>query len=47
MLIDREVCPGCGKCVPYCPMGAIILHKKDRDKGIKAYAEVDLEECVE
>ena len=47
MLIDREDCSGCGKCVPYCPMGAIILHKKDKAKGIKAYAEVDLEECVE
>ena len=47
MLIDREDCPGCGKCVPYCPMGAIILHKKDKAKGIKAYAEIDLEECVE
>jgi len=47
MLIDREACSGCGKCVPYCPMGAIILHKKDKAKGIKAYAEIDLEECVE
>jgi len=47
MLIEREACIGCGKCVPYCPMGAIILHKRDRAKGIKAYAEVDLEECVE
>ena len=47
MLIDREACSGCGKCAPYCPMGAIILHKKDKTKGIKAYAEIDLEECVE
>ena len=47
MLIDREDCSGCGKCVPYCPMGAIILYKKDRAKGIKAYAEIDSEECVE
>ncbi len=28
-------------------MGAIILHKKDRGRGTKAFAEVDLEECVE
>ena len=47
MLIDREKCIGCGKCVPYCPMDAIIFHKKDKEKGIKPYAEVDLEECVE
>ncbi len=47
MLIDREDCSSCGKCVPYCPMGAIVLHKKDRAKGIKAYAEIDSDECVE
>ena len=47
MLIDREKCIGCGKCVPYCPMGAIIFHKKDKEKDLKPYAEVDLTECVE
>lgn len=48
MLIDKEVCIGCGKCVPYCPMEAIVWHKKkDKKKGIKPYAEVDLEDCVE
>jgi len=47
MLIDRDVCKGCGSCVPYCPMEAIILHQKDKDKGLKPYAEIDLEECVE
>ena len=47
MIIDRETCVGCGKCVPYCPMEAIILHKKDIDKKIKPYAEIDLNECVE
>ena len=47
MLIDREKCIGCGKCVPYCPMEAIIFHKKDKERGIKPYSEVDLAECVE
>lgn len=47
MIIDRETCKGCGKCVPYCPMEAIILHKKDRDKETKPYAEIELDECVE
>lgn len=47
MLVDRETCTGCGKCVPYCPMEAIIFYKKDKIKGIKPYAEIDLEECVE
>ncbi len=47
MLINKETCIGCGKCVPYCPMEAIILHKKDKEKRIKPYAEIDLDECVE
>lgn len=47
MIIDREACNGCRRCVPYCPMGAIIWHAKDREKGTKPYAEVNLDECVE
>lgn len=47
MLINREACTGCGKCAPYCPMEAILLRKKDRKKGTKPYAEINLEECVE
>lgn len=47
MRIDREACVGCGTCVPYCPMEAIILHEKDKGKGLKPYAKIDLEECVE
>lgn len=47
MLIHKETCTGCGRCVPYCPMGVIILHKKYKEKKIKPYAEIDLDECVE
>lgn len=47
MKIDRETCTGCGKCAPYCPMGAIVLHKKDRERGEKAFAEIVRDECVE
>jgi Pyruvate/2-oxoacid:ferredoxin oxidoreductase delta subunit len=47
MLINKEACTGCGKCVPYCPMSAIIIYKKDREKGTRPYAEIGLEECVE
>ncbi len=47
MLIDKDACTGCGKCVPYCPMEAIIWHKKDKAKGTKPFADIDLEECVE
>ncbi len=48
MLIDKEVCIGCGNCVPYCPMKAIVRHKKkDLEKGIKPFSEIDRDECVE
>lgn len=47
MVIEREKCIGCGKCVAYCPMGAILFHKKEKGKKLKPYAEVDLDECVE
>jgi NAD-dependent dihydropyrimidine dehydrogenase PreA subunit len=39
MLIDQERCTACGRCVPYCPVGAI--HKEGKSTWI------DLEECVE
>ena len=47
MLIDLEKCVGCGKCTPYCPMNAIVQHKKDKNAGRKAYSEIDSNECVE
>ncbi len=47
MIIEKEICTGCKKCVPYCPVEAITWHKPDKAKGTKAYSEVDLEKCVE
>lgn len=40
MKIDRDKCIGCGKCIPFCPIGAISL----KDEG---YAEINFDECAE
>ena len=48
MFIDRETCTGCGKCVPYCPVEAILWHRKPKKKGVeRAYAEIVWDGCVE
>lgn len=39
MRVDQELCIGCGECLPYCPVGAIVL-----EDGV---AEADQEACVE
>ncbi len=39
MIIDEVTCTGCGNCLPYCTVGAIVL-----DGGI---ARIDSDECVE
>lgn len=40
MYIDREVCTGCGECIPYCTMGAIVM-------SLEGCAEIIRDECVE
>ncbi len=48
MFIDRETCIGCGKCVPYCPVEAILWHKKPKKKVVeRAYADIVRDGCVE
>ena len=39
MKIDQDLCIGCGQCIPYCPVGAIIENDDTSD--------IDLDECVE
>lgn len=41
MVINPELCLGCGNCVPYCPVGAISIDESDD------IASVNLDECVE
>lgn len=47
MLIDQEKCIGCGKCKPFCTVGAIENYAKDKETGQKAYSEIIRDECVE
>jgi len=39
MEIDQSTCIGCGRCIPYCPVGAITAHND--------VSQVNLDECVE
>jgi NAD-dependent dihydropyrimidine dehydrogenase PreA subunit len=41
MLIDQDLCIGCGQCIPYCPVGAITLNENDQ------VSDIDFDECVE
>lgn len=46
MIIDAQVCIGCGICMPYCPVEAIVETETKTTKGKKVMA-VDPDECVE
>ncbi len=46
MKIDPEVCTGCGSCMVYCPVEAIVETDRKTPKR-KAIRAVDLDRCVE
>lgn len=46
MVIDPQVCIGCGNCMPYCPVEAIVATGTKTPKG-KKIRTVDLDQCVE
>lgn len=43
MQIDSAACSGCGRCIPYCPVGAIAT----QDVGAFPTSVIDQEACVD
>jgi NAD-dependent dihydropyrimidine dehydrogenase PreA subunit len=46
MLINAQLCIGCGNCMPHCPVEAIVVTDEKTHKG-KRIRAIDLDQCVE
>ena len=46
IVIDKELCKGCGYCVDACPLGLISIGKKFNKKGFSPASFTQKEKCT-
>ena len=46
VLIDKEICKGCGYCVEFCPRGALVMSDELSPKGYTLAAVADESKCL-
>jgi 2-oxoglutarate ferredoxin oxidoreductase subunit delta len=46
IIIDKELCKGCGYCVDACPLGVIVIEKRFNKKGFFPASAAHIEKCT-
>ncbi len=46
IIINRELCKGCGFCIDTCPLGVIVVAESFNKKGISPASPAYLEKCT-